>query len=214
MKRSKKSRKNTNSRSFYKSEHIELLKQTYEKSAKYPSKEEISELAKIIGVLPIKVVWWFGHRRQEERKKGDKFSKTVKNETLEKLGSTNETELNSNNVILRTECGNCKQLVTTKLLDCHQRSCKVYWKFLRKSSNGYECTLCSRCNFKYRKHTYLHLRKVHGITNVSEENLEKKENCMEKIDAKVHAEFVENPKPGVDTPTIAPTISPTPLPTQ
>ena len=99
VKRSKKLRKNTNSRFFYKSEHVELLKQTYEKSARYPSKEEMSELAQIIGVLPNKVLWWFAHRRQMELKKGDKFSKTAKNENLEKLGSTIETdaELNSNN---------------------------------------------------------------------------------------------------------------------
>merc|ERR1712051_60662 len=69
-KRNTKGRKNTDSR-FYKPEHIELLMQTYEKCSKYPSKEEMSELAKIIGVLPIKILWWFTHRRRIERKKGD-----------------------------------------------------------------------------------------------------------------------------------------------
>merc|ERR1712083_429136 len=90
-KRTTKARKNTDSR-FYKPEHIELLMQTYEKCSKYPSKEEMSELAKIIGVLPIKILWWFTHRRRIERKKGDNLlAKTAKNET--------NTELNSNNLV-------------------------------------------------------------------------------------------------------------------
>jgi hypothetical protein len=67
-KSSQKMRKNTDSR-FYKPEHIELLTQVYDKSGKYPSKEEMSELAKIIGVLPIKILWWFTHRRRMEKKK-------------------------------------------------------------------------------------------------------------------------------------------------
>merc|ERR1712051_564803 len=99
-KRSTKARKNTDSR-FYKPEHIELLMQTYEKCSKYPSKEEMSELAKIIGVLPIKILWWFTHRRRIERKKGDNLlAKNAKNETSEKQDSTIETdtELNSNNL--------------------------------------------------------------------------------------------------------------------
>merc|ERR1712051_364390 len=99
-KRSTKARKNTDSR-FYKPEHIELLMQTYEKCSKYPSKEEMSELAKIIGVLPIKILWWFTHRRRIERKKGDNLlAKTNKNENSEKPDSTIETdtELNSNNL--------------------------------------------------------------------------------------------------------------------
>merc|ERR1712051_410465 len=99
-KRSQKARKNTDS-GFYKPEHIELLMQTYEKCSKYPSKEEMSELAKIIGVLPIKILWWFTHRRRIERKKGDNLlAKNAKNETSEKPDSTIEidTELNSNNL--------------------------------------------------------------------------------------------------------------------
>merc|ERR1712008_107724 len=99
-KRSQKARKNTDSR-FYKPEHIELLMQTYDKCSKYPSKEEMSELAKIIGVLPIKILWWFTHRRRIERKKGDNLlAKNAKNESSEKPDSAIETdtEFNSNNL--------------------------------------------------------------------------------------------------------------------
>ena len=35
---------------------------------KYPDKEEMNRLAKIIDVKPIKVLWWFSHRRRAEAK--------------------------------------------------------------------------------------------------------------------------------------------------
>ena len=54
---------------YYKPEHTQMLFELYEKSNKYPSKEEMSEVAKVIGVLPIKILWWFTHRRRMDKKK-------------------------------------------------------------------------------------------------------------------------------------------------
>ena len=54
---------------YYKPEHTQMLFELYEKSNKYPSKEEMNEVAKVIGVLPIKILWWFTHRRRMDKKK-------------------------------------------------------------------------------------------------------------------------------------------------
>jgi len=74
---SKASSNKINSR-YYKPEHTQMLIECYDRSNKYPSKEDMNDLAKIIGVLPIKILWWFTHRRRQERKKGEDFDKSSK----------------------------------------------------------------------------------------------------------------------------------------
>ena len=53
---------------YYSPEHTKLLIDLYERTNKYPSKEEMNEIAKIIGVLPNKILWWFSDRRRNEKK--------------------------------------------------------------------------------------------------------------------------------------------------
>ena len=96
--KNKKVRKNTDGR-FYKPEHIQLLIQTYKNSARYPSKEKMSELAKLIGVLPIKIQWWFTDRRKMDRKNGEKFPKAAKNKTYSKIDDIVKNETQSNQAI-------------------------------------------------------------------------------------------------------------------
>ena len=67
-----------------------MLFELYEKSNKYPSKEEMSDLAKIIGVLPIKILWWFTHRRRMDKKKGGDF--TEKSSPANKKSPMDEKE--------------------------------------------------------------------------------------------------------------------------
>ena len=72
---------------YYKPEHTQMLFELYEKSNKYPSKEEMNEVAKVIGVLPIKILWWFTHRRRMDKKKEGGDLTENKNSSSDKQSS-------------------------------------------------------------------------------------------------------------------------------
>ena len=50
----------------------------------------------------------------------------------------------------------------------------VYAEYLKKSSHGYECSLCSTVQ-KNRRDLYQHLKRKHGILDNSEKSQESKE---------------------------------------
>ena len=125
---------------YYKPEHTQLLVDLYEKTNKYPTKQEMSEVAKIIGVLPIKILWWFTHRRRQERKKGEDFFKKAK--TTPKKPEKIEENIEPVADIKLKKCLLCKneeRFLKTELIkhlkEIHQIkgfSCKVC-KFMFKS---------------------------------------------------------------------------------
>ena len=77
---------------YYSPEHTKLLIDLYERTNKYPSKEEMNEIAKIIGVLPIKILWWFTHRRRREKSKERKSEKKIGDSEEEIEGISEEID--------------------------------------------------------------------------------------------------------------------------
>ena len=99
-----------------------------------------------------------------------------KQECIEKRDLENSKYYNRS---LKTECENCRDLISFRAMSIHLKCCKVYSEFLKKSLDGYVCTLCSYVH-KYRKNMYQHLRKDHGNVNVLEKILEKKDEFKGK----------------------------------
>ena len=73
------------------------------------------------------------------------------------------------------KCEGCGEMISVRTVSSynqHYKACKIYSSFMRKSSNGYECNLCS-CKIKglyARRNITAHIKKKHPNRNISTEN--------------------------------------------
>ena len=70
------------------------------------------------------------------------------------------------------KCEDCGEMISVYSYTQHSKACKIYSSFMRKSSNGYECNLCS-CKMKglfARRNMTRHIKKKHPNRNISTEN--------------------------------------------
>merc|ERR1719273_1589508 len=77
------------------------------------------------------------------------------------------------------KCENCQEMISIYSTVQHSRSCNLYFKFMKKNNDGFECRFCSKVR-KRRLQMYQHIKEKHlknlsGAENVEEE--EEKEKC-------------------------------------
>jgi len=78
-------------------------------------------------------------------------------------------------------CFSCKEPIIGNFIEKHSKLCiqklfKLYGKFLKRTSSGFECTICgSRRNFRYDM--YEHIERKHGRTETFLRNDKSQENC-------------------------------------
>ena len=149
---------------FYKPEHRQLLVDLYEKSNKYPSKAEMAEVAKAIGILPIKVLWWFTHRRRQEKKVESRMTPTG---TLTKTTPTC-TPIKTTPIKEDVESTPAK----TSLDDSEGSPTKTSPGGTKRKPRVIEpvgdvlaktCLKCSQGGFAKRLHLITHLRQEHEL---------------------------------------------------
>ena len=176
-------KKVTHSR-FYKPEHTDMLVDLYERTNKYPSKEEMNELAKTIGVLPIKILWWCTHRRRQDKKKGSDVEKPAEESISLKSTTTKKSppkvvEIKPVGDYLAKRCLECDE--------CTNANKHVIAKHL-KEKHELKIKSCYKCKriFKtrgYKKHTCDPDRKVEkpGEETIVEENGDIKPLMVKKV---------------------------------
>jgi hypothetical protein len=65
-----------------------------------------------------------------------------------------------NNAAHEVKCDSCNEMINARMSTKHFRICKIYTKFIKKSSNEYSCNLCSYKN-SARGQVYVHIRRKH-----------------------------------------------------
>ena len=118
-----------------------------------------------------------------------------------------DKESSKNNKFPR-ECESCKEIVdcrTGRQFSLHYESCKVYFKHMKKSSNGYDCKACSyKVENGVRSKMYRHLKSKHRIEKHFKTTGKKCEICNDIYDyaskhfksCKLYFEFMEKSKNG------------------
>ena len=129
---------------YYTPEHRKLLMDTYERTNKYPTKQDMSELAKIIGVLPIKILWWYTHRRRQDRRKGEDSSPSKAPKTPTK--------------VLKTPSKITNDKTPVKIPLKRKPDVNAVGDVNKKS-----CLVCNAGGFKKRLHLVNHLRQEHDL---------------------------------------------------
>ena len=82
---------------------------------------------------------------------------------------------------LKKKCPYCEEIINGSNLLRHKNNCKYFYKFARKISSGYECTVCSS-NYSKRGSLYAHLEEIHSISKSEDvATMRKCKFCQEKI---------------------------------
>ena len=132
---------------YYTPEHRKLLMDTYERTNKYPTKQDMSELAKIIGVLPIKILWWYTHRRRQDRRKGE-----ISESTSPSKAPKTPTK------VLKSPSKPINDKTPLKIPLKRKPDVKAVGDVNTKS-----CLVCDAKGFKKRLHLVNHLRQEHDL---------------------------------------------------
>ena len=164
----------------------------YERTNKYPSKAERNEIAKIIGVLPIKILGWFTHRRKQDRKpkkiiafhKGEKM--LICDNCGKKFGKKSRLEDHIKYVHEKRRdypCNICGKFLSSKdhvkkhIKDIHEKvkiKCDICGKdfshrhylktHISSVHEGLKKHNCETCgqNFKFKYTLKRHIKNVHG----------------------------------------------------
>ena len=90
------------------------------------------------------------------------------------------------NWVNKIECEFCHELIPGHRLAIHVNSCKIFFKHMKKSSNGFDCKACtfkaeSTGKMTARLKLYEHLKKTHKICMEYNENMRKCENCSQMV---------------------------------
>ena len=89
------------------------------------------------------------------------------------------------------ECQNCYELIKSSpyVFELHIKSCKIYYKYMERKSDGFQCKLCSYFSAK-RFEMNMHLKRIHKTVKISDEepnqltNVSKLSNSGEGLLAK------------------------------
>ena len=83
-----------------------------------------------------------------------------------------------------TKCSYCDEVIKTNITR-HKRSCKHFYKFVRKALSGYECTICNS-NHSKRGGLYVHLQEKHNFSKPQDaRDVAKCRFCQEMININV-----------------------------
>ena len=136
-------------------------------------------------------------KHQENLDSGELPANLSLDSNNEKKNPKNE-KIVANKKTCKKECEFCNELISESMLPKHIVSCKLFYKFMKKSDVGFECILCQN-NQTHRQNMYGHVRdkhsaelqkhsaeieKVKGNKNPAiqgiKDNKSNTQNCMEK----------------------------------
>ena len=90
-----------------------------------------------------------------------------------------------NNAAHEVKCDSCNEMVNARMSNKHFGICKLYIKFIKKSSNEYSCNLCSYKNSD-RSQVYNHIRRKH------ENELKKMHQTIPTKNGKISEKSIHN----------------------
>ena len=90
-----------------------------------------------------------------------------------------------NNAAHEVKCDSCNEMINARMSNKHFRICKLYIKFIKKSSNEYSCNLCSYKN-SARGQVYVHIRRKH------ENKLKKMHQTIPTTNGKIPEKSIHN----------------------
>ena len=112
---------------------------------------------------------------QSEIKNKEMELKKKNDSNHEKLPNTSKSQKDE------IECGNCKELFSTKGMAGHSKVCKFFADFFKKANNVYNCNLCTyiqsdRCDM------YKHIRRKHEneFQNNKKDKTQSEKNCNKR----------------------------------
>ena len=126
---------------------------------------------------------------EENKEKYSANLNSVKSEELPNISSLESKKENNNQQIqgasdlenkLEKECEKCHEMISIYATVQHSRSCDIYYKYMKKTSDGYDCLLCSKQTI-VRFNMYNHLKLKHQKDLNSDGNLEESSNLMPTI---------------------------------
>ena len=99
--------------------------------------------------------------------------------------SKNENQQQENQSPKRFKCLHCREMIPTPKISTHVKLCKIYSKFMKNSSNGYDCLICTfKSKMPKRKLArnvlYFHIKTKH-YDRLKRQKKEDKENI--KVDS-------------------------------
>ena len=74
----------------------------------------------------------------------------------------------------KNKCENCNEMINQSSIKKHVKNCKIYSKFSKITSTGFECLVCYEGHYTKRKDMNFHIREVHS--DLYQEELVKIEN--------------------------------------
>ena len=103
------------------------------------------------------------------------------------ISISNENRKSPNGI----ECQNCYEVIRSSphIFELHIKSCKIYYKYMERKSDGFQCKLCSYFSAK-RFEMNMHLKRSHKTVKISDEepnqqtNVSKLSNSGEGLLAK------------------------------
>ena len=115
------------------------------------------------------------------------FSCSMRSNLYIHLEETHKISKTHKNAFQAIECNFCKELITLSTIIKHVTDCKYYHQFMKKTSDGYECTFCSITHIRMGD-LYSHIKQEHKINTQSE----KKHNMKMKktVKCEICNEFV------------------------